>query len=186
MAKHLGRASKMARYDITLPRQTIQRLKLVRAITGIPIKEWIRSQVNIACDLELCRRPGAFWLRPGSRIYRMETDREDLSTFVAVPLTVAFGGERVWIREIFPDLSVGEGDPGLDKDAQDGTILCDLSADEEGQVSMRSVLVASADCLPMAVAYTTGLGAVKTRKARERRRAVEAARRANAAQSGEG
>jgi len=186
MGKHLGRASKMARYELTLPRQTIQRLKLVRAVTGVPIKEWCRRVICLAVDQELCRRPGAYWLRPGSKIYRMQTDRADPSAFVPVPLTVSQGGERVWVREIFPDLSVGEGDPGLDVKAQDGTILCDLSADEEGQVAMRSVLVASADCIPMEVAYTTGLGAVKTRKTRERRRAAEAAKAANAAQSGEG
>lgn len=178
MGKHLGKRTKLARMDVTIPRQTIQRLKLVRAVTGIPIKEWVRGQICLAVDLELTRRPGAWWLRPGSRIYRMSASAADPTLFIPIPLTVAQGGERVWIMEIFPDLSVGEGDPGIDPSAQDGTVLCDLSADEEGQVSMRRVLVASCDVMPMTVAYTTGLGAVKTRKDRERRRAAAAAQRA--------
>lgn len=167
---HLTKNSKLARMDVTIPRQTIQRLKLVRAMTGIPIKEWVRTQVMLACDLELMRRPGAFWLRPGARIYTMNLDSAQRMVLIPVPITVAQGGERVWIMEVLPDLDVAVGDEGLTDKERHGSILCDLSADEEGQVTMRRVLVASADVVPMEVAYTTGIGAIKIRKARERRR----------------
>lgn len=185
MGRHLSKGSKLARYELTLPRQTIQRLKLVRAVTGIPIKEWLRAQVMMAVDLELCRRPGAFWLRPGARIYRMNMAADDPTGLIPVPLTVSQGGERVWIMEILPDLDVGRGDEGLGKDEQHGAVLCDLSADEDGQVEMRRVLVASADVLARDVAYNTGLGAIKLRKARElRRKASMEKMRRDAAQSG--
>jgi hypothetical protein len=171
-------AQKLARQDLTLPRQTIQRLKLVRAITGIPVKEWMRAQICAAVDRALCQRPGAWWLRPGARIYRMETDPGVAASFIPVPITVGFGGERVWIMEIMPDLHVGQADPGLGPNQRDGTILCDLSADEEGQVTMRRVLVSSSDVMPLEVAYSAGVGAVQMRKTRERRRATAAAHRA--------
>ena len=169
MGRHLSKRSPMVRFEITLPRQLTHRLRLIRGVTGIPVKEWCRLQLQIACDMELTRRPGAFWLRPGSRIYRLNLEQRDVEP-VPVPITAAQGGERVWVREIFPDLHVGRGDPGLGPKEQDGSILCDLSADEDGQVELRAVVVACGDVLPMAVPYTTGLGYVKARKERERRR----------------
>jgi hypothetical protein len=138
----------------------------VRAVTGINLNEWMRWQITIAVQLELANRPGAFWLRPGSRVYRLNWRGKDP---VPLPVTVSQGGERVWVREFLPGFNLGK-DEGLPAKQQEGAMLCDLSADEPGQVEMRNVLVAAFDVAPSAAAWNTGLGVIQAAKARERRR----------------
>lgn len=180
-----ARTAQYKRLDVSIPPDLLHRLKLVRSITGIPMTEWIRWQLTIAVDLELCQRPGAHWIRPGSRVYRLTWGEGQEP--IPVPLTSAHGGERVWIREILPEFALGE-DPGLPADDRYGAVLCDLSAEEEGHVTMRNVLVAVADVQPHAPKWQTGLGQVQARKVRERRRRQAALKRvkdAEARQAGE-
>ena len=169
------------RIDVAIPPDLLHRVKLVRALTGIPTKEWIRTQLTIATDLELCNRPGAMWLRPSSMIYKMQWGGHEGREPIAVPITTSAGGERVWVREILPEFHLGKDDDGLAETDSYGAVLCDLSADpvtpEPAQVEMRGVLVAVYDVQPMAPKWQTGLGQVQARKARERRRRKEWAKR---------
>ncbi len=175
-----GTPARYKRLDLSIPPDLLHRLKLVRAITGINMKEWIRCQLTIAVDLELCQRPGAHWIRPGSRVHRMTWGEGGEP--IPVPITAAQGGERVWVREILPEFDLGE-DPGLPGDDRYGAVLCDLSAEEEGHLSMRNVLVAVADVQPHAPKWQTGLAVVQARKERERRRRQAALERVRAAEA---
>ena len=121
----------------------------------------------------LANRPGAYWLRPGSRIYRLTWRGEEP---VPIPLTSSAGGERVWVREYLPNFKLGE-DEGMPKNERDGAMFCDLSAEEPGQVEMRNVIVAAFDVAPSAPAWQTGLGVIQAAKARERRRRKDMAKR---------
>lgn len=169
---------KWKRIDLTIPEDLLHRLKLVRAITGIPMAEWTRTQVRIACDLELARRPGALFMRPGSKVYRLDWGGEEE---VPVPVHIATtdGGERVWVREVLADFPIAKEDDGVEWGRRMGAVLCDLSP-EDGMDGLmhRNVAVASADVLPKLNPYTTGLGQKLEKRRRQTVRRNQAHRKA--------
>lgn len=168
------------RMDFTFPPDLLWRMRLVRALTGIPVKEWVRAQIALAVDIELTRRPGMLWARPGSRVYRLDwTQGADP---IPVPIATTEGGERVYIIEILADYPIAHEDDSLDRDKRRTAIICDLIP-EDGRpgLSMRRVALAAHDVLPRANAIRTGLGAIRERRERETRRRNAAYRRARRA-----
>lgn len=178
-AKELFRHPKMVRIDLSLPKQIITGLKLIRSATGIPTSQWLRAQVYMAVQLELARQPGFFWLRPGSKVYRLDFAPGDLDTPIPTPVATSEGGERVWIIEFVGDWYVGREDHALPMSRRQGAVICDISSPRG--INMRRVAVAAADVLPRENLWVTGLGASQERRAREQYRervTAKAARRA--------
>lgn len=173
------------RWELRLPRDLLHRLKLVRAVTGIPATEWSRWQLQMAADLELARRPGALWLRPGTRIYRVHLDESGAP--LPVQFASALGGERVWCIEVIPEmfkhLGISATEARMDPDLLQAGMICDLTADEANQIQSRNVCVPCRDVLPREpYPWRSGIGSlyqvVRRNNAREDalRKGREAAR----------
>ena len=162
---------KLRHIDILVPSDLLHRIKLIRHLTGIPLREWCTWQLMMAADLELSRRPGTLWLRPGSRIYRMElAAAEPVPTVIATSL----GGERVWVIEVIPDLRLGDLDDQLPDGMAGAGIVCDISATEADHLDLRRVVVAACDVLPREpMPWTTGFFTLKDAKRREKQRRTQ-------------
>lgn len=164
-----GAAPPRKHLDLYLPADLLHRLKLVRALVGLPLSEWVTWQLMMAADLELARRPGTLWLRPGSRIYRMGWS--EANEPVPMPIATSLGGERVWLIEVIPDLKLGELDDQLADGMTGAGLVVDVSAQEPGHLDLRRVVVAACDVLPREpMPWTTGFFTLRDARVREKAR----------------